>query len=68
MPDRVFFIVCYGTVMNFGYATLQIWLLQYRPKWPRWLGAGALVWAGLMSGLLKLQLCGPAAWEPFVRG
>ena len=68
MPDRVFFIVCYGTVMNFGYATLQIWLLQYRPKWPRWLGACALVWAGLMSGLLILQLCGPAAWEPFVRG
>lgn len=67
MPDRIIFIACYAVMANFGYAALQVWLLQYRPKWPRWLGVCAFVWAGLMSSLVLLQLFGPPAWEPFVR-
>jgi len=67
MPDRIFFVACYAVVANFGYAALQVWLLQGWPKWPRWLGAGVFLWAGLMSSLVLLQLFGPTAWEPFVR-
>ncbi|HEX4138870.1 MAG TPA: metallophosphoesterase [Candidatus Methylacidiphilales bacterium] len=68
MPDRIFFIACYVVVANFGYAALQVWLLQFRPAWPRWLGVGVFAWAGLMSSLFLLQVFGAAEWEPLVRG
>jgi uncharacterized protein len=67
MPDRIVFITCYVAVANFGYAALQVWLLQCRSAWARWLGVSAFVWAGLMSSLAVLQVFGPPEWEPFVR-
>jgi hypothetical protein len=68
MPDRLFLIASYVVVANFGYATLQVWLLQQRPSWTRWLAVGVIVWAALMSSLFLLQVYGSAEWEPFVRG
>jgi len=67
MPDKIFFIAGYVVLANFGYAALQFWLLRHRPGWPRWLGVGVFLWAGVMSGLFLLQIFGLAEWEPFVR-
>jgi len=67
MPDRLFIIACYVVVANFGYAALQVWLLQHRPSSPRWLGVCVCLWAAVMSSLSVLQLYGAASWEPAVR-
>jgi predicted MPP superfamily phosphohydrolase len=67
MPDRIIFVAGYVLVANFGYAALQVWLLQGRSSWARWLSLCLFVWAGLMGSLFLLQIFGLAAWEPFVR-
>ncbi len=67
MPDRLFFISCYVVVANFGYAALQVWLLQHRPSSPRWLALGLIAWAALMSNLAILQVYGAGSWEPIIR-
>ena len=67
MPDRIVFITGYVAVANFGYAALQVWLLQCRSAWARGLGVFVFVWAGVMSSLAVLQVFAPPGWEPFVR-
>lgn len=55
-------------VANFGYAALQVWLLQRRTSGPQWLGVALFVWAGLMAALFILQIYGLPSWEPLMRG
>ena len=60
-------ISAYVVVANFGYAALQIWLLQRRERWPQLLGVGLCVWASLMSSLFLCELFEPAAWKAILR-
>ena len=57
----------YILVANFSFAMLQLWLLQRRPQWPRWLGRGVFIWAGLMAGLFFLEIFAYPSWQPFIR-
>jgi hypothetical protein len=67
MTKWLLFVAGYVVAANFGYAALQVWLLQRRPSWPRWLAIGTVLWAAMMSGLFLLQAFGSPDSEPFVR-
>jgi len=67
MLIRVELIVTYVTVLNFGFAAIQMWLLRRRPSYPRWLDVALLLWAALMTGLFILELFEPHGWKPFMR-
>ena len=57
----------YITVQNFGFAALQVWLLERRRPWPKWLGVLIFTWAFLMSGLFILEASEPEPWKAFMR-
>jgi uncharacterized protein len=67
MRTWLLFVAGYVVVANFGYAALQVWLLQGRPSWPRWLAVCTVLWAAMMSGLSLVQIYGPPDSESFVR-
>ena len=67
MHDMIFFVAGYIVLANFGYAALQVWLLQHRPSWPRWLGVCVVLWVTLMSSLFLLQIFGVPRFEVFIR-
>jgi hypothetical protein len=60
-------ISAYVVVGNFGYAALQIWLLQRRPSWPQWLGVALCVWAFVMSSLFVMEVFEPSGWKAVMR-
>ena len=60
-------IASYVILLNFGVAALEVWLLQRRKPWPRWLGFAAFLWAFVMSSLFVLQIFEPSAWKTFMR-
>jgi len=61
------FIAAYAVAQNFGCAALQVWLLQRRKPWPKWLGAASILWALLMSSLFLLEVFEPDEWKAFMR-
>jgi predicted MPP superfamily phosphohydrolase len=63
---RIVFLVLV-VVLNLGFAALQIGLLRRRQPWPRWLGAGLLVWAVLMVSLGLLMVFAPYSWRSTLR-
>lgn len=67
MLPFVFLISAYVIAQNFGYAALQVWLLQRRQPRPRWMGIIVYLWAFLMSGLFLLEAFEPAGWKTFLR-
>jgi predicted MPP superfamily phosphohydrolase len=67
MVYAMILISAYVVAMNFGYAALQIWLLQRRAHFPRWLGVAICVWAAAMSSLFICEALEPADWKLFMR-
>ncbi|MCE0522644.1 MAG: hypothetical protein LV480_07010, partial [Methylacidiphilales bacterium] len=58
-------IATYAVVQNFGYASLQVWLLRRRQPWPRWLGVAIFLWVLAMSVMFVLDIFQP--WKSFMR-
>lgn len=60
-------ICIYVCLENLGFAALQVWLVERRQQWPRWLARAIFGWGFLMSGLFILQAAEPEHWKPFIR-
>ena len=60
-------ISAYVVVANFGYVSLQIWLLQRRSSWPQWLGVALCLWAFVMSSLFLIEVFEPPEWKIYMR-
>jgi len=67
MLNWMILISAYVVVTNFGYAALQLWLLQRRPGYPRWLGLALCLWAFAMSSLFIIEVFEPPGWKAFMR-
>jgi predicted MPP superfamily phosphohydrolase len=61
------FLSAYVVAMNFGYAALQVWLLQRRTTFPPWLGVALWVWAFIMSSLFIVEVFDPPGWKTGLR-
>ena len=67
MTSLYIFATAFFVALNILLCALQIGLLRRRQPWPRFIGAGLIVWSVSILAMFLLQVFAPTEWRPMIR-